>query len=425
MCAGNRLVVLVTSYNNSKWCVKNIRSIFSQKHDNFFVIFRDDASADNTFEKVSKEIELLGVQNQIYLHKNSIRRGKAANIWLTLHQIDIDVSVDDSDIIVICDGDDWYPHEHVFECIDEIFSTKNIWVTYGGFKEYPSNKICWNKEVPRTVIKSNRFREFGKNSSQQRCFYAWLYRQIKLEDLMFKGRFAQTAGDVAKMMPMLEMASERHYFFKNSIYVYNRANAINDDKVDKLFQIQTCRSFLRERKKYNRLERQPLLHVCEKKLEIICFSEKMDDLCKEKFSNVNTIYHLSGAKLKENFIKRLEESEADFILLLSGREVFSTPINLKTVVKYLDKTQALRFDLLMNKDAGPKNSEFLGENVYTFQLMSGPARRRSLFYANVYSRKLLLEEIGKINFESIDELISKWHRIYFLNERFRVVLFFG
>ena len=425
LAAEKRLIVLVTTYQNSKWCVKNIRSIFSQKYENFFVVLRDDASTDDTFEKISQEVELLGVQDKICLHKNNVRRGKAANIWLTLHQIDIGVPIDDSDIIVICDGDDWYPHEKVFKHIDEVFSTENIWVTYGGFREYPSNKACWNKGIPKAVIANNRFREFGKNSSQQRCFYAWLYRQIKIEDLMFKGRFAKTAGDVAKMMPMLEMASERHYFFRDCIYVYNRANVINDDKVDKLFQIQTCRSFLRDRKKYYRLE-QPILRASPNsfKVDLIYLTEKLNQELLSKFNGLNSTYVIKNDQLRESLISMLKESVSDYILLLSGKEKIDDVIDLKKVVTYLSKSHALRFDLLVDKSM-KKKAEFLGENVYAGQLMGQLAYLRNSFYANVYSRQFLLEEIEKLNFNDTGELLNKWRRIGFLNERFRVILFFG
>jgi hypothetical protein len=37
---------------------------------------------------------------------------------------------------------------------------------------------------------------------------------------------------MAIMLPMLEMAGERHYFVKNVNYRYNTLNSLNDNKID-------------------------------------------------------------------------------------------------------------------------------------------------------------------------------------------------
>jgi len=399
--AEKRLIVLITTYNNSKWCERNIRSVLSQEYDDFYVIVRDDASADNTFEKISKEVKRLKAEDKVYLHKNYRRRGKAANIWLTLHQIDHDVSIDDSDVIVICDGDDWYPHNNVFKHIDEVFSQNDVWITYGGFIEFPSGRKCWNRTMPQRIIQENKFREYGKNSSQQRCFYAGLYRKIKIEDLMFKSRFAQTAGDVAKAMPMLEMAAERHHLFTSSIYVYNRANQLNDDKVNFSFQFRTCRSFLREREKYHR----------------------RDSYLSEGRGVVETVLVASDRSKKE-FSDILKKSSARYVLFLREGEQGPKNVDLNIIARYMDKTCAIRFDIRKNVNLKTRVSEPLGDGISCVQIGWNRRVNKDKFFGNVYSRNFVLEQIGALNFEKAQELFSLWESILFLNGRYRVALFF-
>ena len=61
-------------------------------------------------------------------------------------------------------------------------------------------------------------------------------------------------GDLAAMMPMIEMAGERFKFIPDVLYTYNDTNPINDHKVSKELQ-RKIDIEIRGKKKYQRLEK--------------------------------------------------------------------------------------------------------------------------------------------------------------------------
>jgi hypothetical protein len=95
-----------------------------------------------------------------------------------------------------------------------------------------------NEPLPDKVLRKNSFRSYGKFcTTQLRTFYAGLFRKIKKRDLQHKGKYFMAAGDVAFMMPLLEMSSLGHIFFADRvIYRYNVENPINDYKVNGVLQ---------------------------------------------------------------------------------------------------------------------------------------------------------------------------------------------
>ena len=118
-------------------------------------------------------------------------------------------------------------------------------MTAGGYVEYPSGRPGLTRPIPRYVVKENGFRRYPKTTSQLRTFYAWLFKDLTLEDLFFEGKFFRTAGDVAKMYPMFEKAGERIGFDYRTVYIYNLANVLNDHKVDGALQTRCDKDILK------------------------------------------------------------------------------------------------------------------------------------------------------------------------------------
>ncbi len=69
------------------------------------------------------------------------------------------------------------------------------------------------------------------------------------------GNYWEVAGDVAFMLPMLEMSGPQHYRFMPDInYVYNEENPINDHKVN-LQRVVKIAEKIRKNYKYSALSR--------------------------------------------------------------------------------------------------------------------------------------------------------------------------
>lgn len=241
-----RFVIVIPSYNNIKWCTNNINSVLNQNYDRYRIIFTDDSSNDGTFDKVQNIVQESGKSNRITLIRNDVRKGALENLYNMIN------SCDDNEIILTLDGDDWFPDENVLTKLNDIYSKEDIWISYGQYKNFPGPGNGIASEYPKSVINANGFRKHAWGASHLRTFYAWLFKCIKKEDLMYKGRFMEMAWDMTIMYPMLEMAGNHSKFVSDILYVYNMDNPLNDHKVNQKLQQETD-YYVRNKTKYRAL----------------------------------------------------------------------------------------------------------------------------------------------------------------------------
>jgi len=243
------IVVIIPSYNNVQWYKKNLGMLINQEkhYTNWRAIYIDDCSPDGTGDAVEKFIKDNRFEDKITLIKNKKRCGAMANFYNTIH------TCKDNEIIVVCDGDDWFKDSKVLYHIDKVYQDKNVWMTYGQYEEYPSGNIGRCRQIPDLVIEQNEFRSYTWRSSHLRTFYAGLFKRIKKEDFMYNGEFLQATCDMAAMFPMLEMAGKHSKFIPKILYVYNMANPINDHK-ERLKLVLYLERLIRNSKRYKQLD---------------------------------------------------------------------------------------------------------------------------------------------------------------------------
>lgn len=270
------MVVIIPSYNNQKWLERNLRSVFMQKYSNFRVIYINDFSRDLTGRNVKNFVRKARVDYQIInfddaqsddiesvtrfftervnnkkhfftLVNNTHRCGALANLYRAIN------SCEDHEVIVTLDGDDWLYDENVLKNLNAAYNSGEVWFTHGTLIEHPYGYINWCEPIPQEVIEKGTYRSF-KCPSHLRTFYAWLFKMIKLEDLLWNGKFFPMAWDMAIMYPLCEMAQERHAFMSEVNYVYNMENSINDNKVDSKLQ-NDLDWIIRNKKPYERVEK--------------------------------------------------------------------------------------------------------------------------------------------------------------------------
>ena len=217
-----RLVIVTASYNNASWCEKNLSSIFKQSYSNWHLFYIDDCSLDSTLSMVEQMIKEYGMEDHVTLIGNKVRQYHLAN------QYNVISSCSPDDIIIIIDGDDWLPHDHVFELVNTIYSTEDVWLTYGQFWYWKKNRIGICKKLSEKVLLEGTVRDLKPwVTSHLRTFYAGLFQRIRYEDLLYDGAYYPMCVDVATMMPMIEMAGVHTRFISDIIYVYNDANVLN------------------------------------------------------------------------------------------------------------------------------------------------------------------------------------------------------
>jgi glycosyltransferase involved in cell wall biosynthesis len=246
--AEKKIVIVTCSYNNRQWYTWNLDSIRTQKYTNYTCIYIDDCSSDGTADLVQEYIDTYNLHDTFILVRNSERKGAMCNQYTT-----ITTYCNDDDIIIICDGDDRFAHRAVLSRINKIYSTLDVWLTYGQFKEYPSGEIGFCRPMPVRVIIYNAFRSYLAIPSHLRTFYAGLFKKIRVEDLMYEGEFLPMVCDIATMFPMIEMARDHFQFIPEVLLEYNAANELNDHKVSRELQ-RSLDLVIRNRPRYKKVE---------------------------------------------------------------------------------------------------------------------------------------------------------------------------
>ena len=76
-------------------------------------------------------------------------------------------------------------------------------------------------------------------TSHLRTFKYKLWKNVRREDVLdSSGKIYAMAGDMPVMYPMLEMAEERSHFIEDILYIYNRTNPLNEDKINHRLQLE-------------------------------------------------------------------------------------------------------------------------------------------------------------------------------------------
>ncbi|MBT4856172.1 glycosyltransferase [bacterium] len=429
------LTIIIPSYNNAQWYEKNLRSVFMQKYSNYSVIYCNDCSTDDTFNKVQKYICSVGMEDKVTLISNPVRRGKAANLWLTLHNRNSEYIISDESIVVVLDGDDWYPHDGIFSYINKLYTENDIWFSYGGFQEYPSQKKCFNKPIPQKILDTNSFRKAGAFGSQQRTFYAWLYRQIKLEDCICEGYFIPVVSDIAKVIPMLEMCSPRFKLVDDYIYVYNRLNTINDDKIDHKLQWKIDHYF-RLKPAYPKLHEPKFLSL-DSYAPIDCIvsvqehqlnkidPQSLYSQLEQQFSDIGRVIVLADQKSRylvvehdgSNHFKTtrgvglnslLKGVSSKYVCFLNLEKLACfNSTNLSEVNHSLEKTHAFCYEIFPAKQ---KHYEQLGSGLCGYQTSCSLSyiKKRGGFDGMVYKTEELVSFLGGLEEKTFSFFKKKW-----------------
>lgn len=247
----NEFVILIASYNNAKWYKRNLNSVFRQTYKNYEVIYIDDVSTDHTGELVKKYIAETPFEKKVKVIINTEKCYCLKNYYREIQKIP------DNKIIVTLDGDDWLAHPNVLRILNQIYSSPDVWLTYGSCNDFPGGKAGWcSLPIPLDVLTENRFRNYSWDTFRifhLRSFYAGLFKKIKYEDLLYKGNFIECAEDVAFMIPMIEMAGSHVTFVPSKLYTYNRSNSLSQIHTFGGKKIQAVVDYIYKKNKYKPL----------------------------------------------------------------------------------------------------------------------------------------------------------------------------
>jgi len=240
--------ILTGLYNAEKYIERCINSIKMQSFLDWTCYITHDFSTDKSVEIIKKAID--DDARFVLMPDNDKKVYQVGNFDKSIRY---NTDVQDNEVMVEVDGDDYLPDANVFKRINAVYENQNIWIATGSFIFDITGQFGYFS-LPQTDFDNLRTSRF--TASHIRTWRAFLWRAIKEEDLKDEnGNYWQWSGDVSFMFPMLEMAGAKHYTYMRDInYVYNNFNPINEHKVD-MRMVNDHASRIRAKPKYNLLDR--------------------------------------------------------------------------------------------------------------------------------------------------------------------------
>ena len=238
---------IIPGYNVSSWIGKCISSILRQKYNNYTVTYVDDMSTDCTvvsYQKLTKK------DKKFKIIKNTKKRYALKNISIAIDSL----KADKEDVVIVLDADDWLSSPDVLGYLNSFYQEKKCLMTYGSYMYYPfGTEGIEPSDYPSEVVEENTYREDDWRATHLRTFKKKLWDNINQDDFIDEdGEYYKMAYDQAMMLPMLEMTREYAAYTPEILHVYNRANALNVDKIRQKQQYETMLR-IRKRNKYERL----------------------------------------------------------------------------------------------------------------------------------------------------------------------------
>lgn len=292
-----RIVAIVLAQDVEEYVERNLRSLFDQTYAHMRIIYIDNSSTDRTYKRAQKWIERSGRSDCITLIKTEKSRPALEVLY------DVIGSCDPREVVVYIDGRDWLAHENVFKHLNCAYANPDVWMTYSRFISHPNYREIEGIPLSPSIVQEKRLRkELQEGGMPFITFYAALFQEIKLQDLMYKGEFIKQCINLTLQLPLIEMGMEHALFIDEVSYVKNENNQFYDHILH-LQEVASVQSYLRSHHVYSplstlkqRVHSPSLYHY---KSDLIIFSEDNPlylYTCLEslfaKVSNINEVYVL-------------------------------------------------------------------------------------------------------------------------------------
>lgn len=238
---------VVCVWNAEKYIKNCIRTLKSQKDEDFKVYLIDDMSTDTTVDVIKS---LIQGDERFNLILNQEKKFKLKNLD------ELITTFDDEDIVIELDGDDFLLNSNVVGDIRKVYSDKKVWLTNGSFM-YTNGDPGFSQKCNPNTVRKDAFR-----FSHLRTWKSFLWKAIPKNYLRDdNGEYFKSAADVAYTFSLLELAGEENYrFLPELYYVYNAESPYNDHKPGSATggghqEQERCANIIRNKTKLNKLIR--------------------------------------------------------------------------------------------------------------------------------------------------------------------------
>jgi glycosyltransferase involved in cell wall biosynthesis len=257
MSKKNKIKIIIPFYNPGDYFDMCINSVLTQDYDNYEVLFIDDSSTDNSYQKIPDCTYQTNDRNEPIRDEKGeliiteihpileITKCLKVNAWksstrltalVNIHNAIINFSTDPDDIIFILYGDDWLVNKNVLSKINEHYNNSNCLLTYGSSK-LSDGKKCYSSDYLERDFKI--LRKITQKFSHPLTFRKSLYTNFCQLDPTFeqfldnKNNWFTSGSNYALFYPLAELAGfEKTLHIKDILYIYNIDNPLNSEKLN-------------------------------------------------------------------------------------------------------------------------------------------------------------------------------------------------
>ena len=286
----SKFVIIIPSYNNSKWYQKNLDSVLKQTYKNWRIVYVDDCSTDNTYNLVKDYIKNKKIEKKVTLIRNKTNMKQAYSRYIAFKECH------DDEICCLLDGDDWLYDNNVLNKLNEIYCTSNCMVTYSDYIRFKNGKL------DQRVIARNYSNDIKNNSmyrnSQWLCThlrtgYAKLFKNVSVYEMKdHNGDWLKCSTDMALMFRVMEQSKGKIKVINDLMYVYNIDNSLQYDSsyYKKDVKFEKYREKVNKHIKYNNYDNNQLdfiKYLDKNKISMIRLSTSLN-----KFSRIKYMYYI-------------------------------------------------------------------------------------------------------------------------------------
>lgn len=446
----SKFVIIISSQDNAPFVAKNLDSVFDQKYNNYRIIFIDDSSSDDTYKKALEFVQGGVHQDKITFISNPKQESILYNLYYAIQ------SCADDEVVVLLDGKDWLATPYVLSELNRYYKDEDVWMLFGQEVTYPDYSRSKDKSAFFRSLKKGLGRSFGLFSNLEQemngflhTFYAGLFKQIKMQDLLLEGGFLSDFWQLAILFPMTELSRKHSLLLPQVMVISNlekkRApSAINPKEKRQLV------NHLRALSPYAELKTHPKFGFQKPTLsssDLVVFSEDrplqlysfLESVKKHTrgFDEIHICYTASDPQFEKGYqvvqkhfpACQFHKNTSEFPqilerLLISTNNRYITFSNDQIVLKealevpssvfLLEKTGAYGFfyHLGLHLDALPRQMISIGDNCYLWQFSLGEKewKKSNNLQMTLYRKSDVSSYLHYTPIDSAPEFCAKWSR---------------
>ncbi|GAB5411420.1 MAG: hypothetical protein ChlgKO_05340 [Chlamydiales bacterium] len=213
----NFVVVILSTAVNEQFWERNLNSLLSQSYEHYRVIYLDDGSSQRMLERIERYVRSHGKGDIVSI----VRKQKLKSQFE--HYCDIVRNLQDDDVVVHLDGNDWLAHSLVLQKLNDAYSCQGVWLTYGGYLEYSAESCSGVEAFQQQCNGQRRASSMPWFRSPLKTYYAKLFKQLDFNS-MYQEDQALSGSSWGFMLPMVQMAGRHVYYIPEVLYVHNTAS---------------------------------------------------------------------------------------------------------------------------------------------------------------------------------------------------------